>query len=122
VRGGAGGSAYVAAKHGIEGMVKSVAAEGRPHRITANSVGPGCALTPTGATREQVRSDDHAAGGGGLTDAELARLFPMGTAERKRWTDPAMLAPAFAWLGTRPTSGPQVLSGAHTSRAHQPAS
>eukprot|EP01047_Picozoa_sp_COSAG01_P105946 COSAG01_NODE_35107_length_536_cov_439.736842_1_plen_119_part_10 len=93
VRGGAGGSAYVAAKHGIEGMVKSVAAEGRPHRITANSVGPGCALAPTGATRDQVRSDDHGAGGGGLTDAELARLFPMGTAERKRWTDPAMLAP-----------------------------
>ena len=44
VRGGAGNGVYVAAKHGIEGLVKSIAAEGRTAGISVNSIGPGCTL------------------------------------------------------------------------------
>lgn len=105
VRGGVGGGAYVAAKHALEGLVKSAAAEGLPHCITVNSIGPGCALAPTGATRAQLR------GPGGLTSAELASQFPMGSSDKGKWVDPVTLAPAFAWLGSRPTSGADVLTG-----------
>jgi NAD(P)-dependent dehydrogenase (short-subunit alcohol dehydrogenase family) len=44
VRGGAGNGVYVAAKHAIEGLVQSIAAEGREVGISVNSIGPGCPL------------------------------------------------------------------------------
>lgn len=39
-------TAYVAAKHGIAGLTKTVALEGAEHGITANAVCPGYVLTP----------------------------------------------------------------------------
>jgi 3-hydroxybutyrate dehydrogenase len=39
-------SAYVAAKHGIAGLTKTVALEGAEHGVTANAVCPGYVLTP----------------------------------------------------------------------------
>ena len=39
-------SAYVAAKHGIAGLTKTVALEGAEHGITANAICPGYVLTP----------------------------------------------------------------------------
>jgi 3-hydroxybutyrate dehydrogenase len=39
-------SAYVAAKHGILGLTKTVALELAEHGITANAICPGCVMTP----------------------------------------------------------------------------
>ena len=39
-------SAYVAAKHGIAGLTKTVALEAAEHGVTANAVCQGCVLTP----------------------------------------------------------------------------
>ena len=39
-------SAYVAAKHGLVGLTKTLALEGAPHGITANAVCPGYVHTP----------------------------------------------------------------------------
>ena len=39
-------SAYVAAKHGVAGLTKTVALEGAEHGITANAICPGYVLTP----------------------------------------------------------------------------
>jgi len=62
-------SAYVAAKHGIDGLTKTVALEVATHGITANSISPGYVWTPLvekqipdtmaarGLTREQVIND-----------------------------------------------------------------
>jgi 3-hydroxybutyrate dehydrogenase len=62
-------SAYVAAKHGILGLTKSVALETAEHGITANAICPGYVLTPLvqkqipetakarGITEEQVIKD-----------------------------------------------------------------
>lgn len=62
-------SAYVAAKHGIAGLVKTVALETATHGITANAISPGYVWTPLvenqipdtmkarGLTREQVIND-----------------------------------------------------------------
>src|SRR5687767_13168107 len=49
-----GSSAYDAAKHGLGGLIKTVAIELAPHGITANSVAPGEIATPmTGQTDEE---------------------------------------------------------------------
>jgi 3-hydroxybutyrate dehydrogenase len=62
-------SAYVAAKHGIAGLTKSVALEVAQHGITVNCISPGYVWTPLvenqipdtmkarGLTREQVMND-----------------------------------------------------------------
>ena len=62
-------SAYVAAKHGLLGLTKSVALEVAAHGITANCISPGYVWTPLvenqipdtmkarGLTREQVIND-----------------------------------------------------------------
>ncbi len=62
-------SAYVTAKHGIDGLTKTVALELAMHGITANSISPGYVWTPLvekqipgtmaarGLTREQVIND-----------------------------------------------------------------
>ncbi len=62
-------SAYVAAKHGVDGLTKTVALELAPHGVTANCISPGYVWTPLvegqipetmasrGLTREQVIND-----------------------------------------------------------------
>lgn len=39
-------SAYVAAKHGVAGLTKTVALEAAEHRVTVNAICPGYVLTP----------------------------------------------------------------------------
>jgi 3-hydroxybutyrate dehydrogenase len=62
-------SAYVAAKHGLAGLTKTVALEAATHGVTANCISPGYVWTPLvenqipdtmktrGMTREQVMND-----------------------------------------------------------------
>ena len=62
-------SAYVAAKHGVTGLIKTVALEVAEHGITANAIAPGYVWTPLvekqipdtmkarGLTEEQVKHD-----------------------------------------------------------------
>ena len=62
-------SAYVAAKHGIAGLTKTVALEVAEHGITVNAIGPGYVFTPLveaqitdtakarGITEEEVKRD-----------------------------------------------------------------
>jgi NAD(P)-dependent dehydrogenase (short-subunit alcohol dehydrogenase family) len=54
-----GSSAYDAAKHGLGGLIKTVALELGQHEITANSVAPGEIATPmTGQTDQDPRSEE----------------------------------------------------------------
>ncbi|MGX6647867.1 3-hydroxybutyrate dehydrogenase [Maricaulaceae bacterium MS644] len=62
-------AAYVAAKHGVLGLTKTIAIEGAAHGVTANAICPGYVLTPLvekqipdtakarGLTEEQVKHD-----------------------------------------------------------------
>ena len=84
VRGFVDEVAYCAAKHGIEGFTKALALEAAAYNIAVNTMGPGKLIKPTSITR-----------------ADEARLSD---ADRARWTDPLLLAPAFAWLAAQPPS------------------
>ena len=65
-----GKSAYVAAKHGLIGLTKSVALETATTGITCNAICPGWVLTPL----VQKQIDDRAAAAGGLEQARLNLL------------------------------------------------
>lgn len=81
----AGLSAYAASKHGVVGLVRSLAAELAPHGVTANVVSPG-------STRTAIL--DASAAVYGLDDAEaFADQQPLG-----RLIEPAEVASAIAYL------------------------
>lgn len=86
-------SAYVAAKHALEGLSKVAAVEGAAHGVTSNCVNPGYVRTPL--VEDQIR-DQAAAHGIGeddvLTDVLLARS-PV-----KRLLEAEEVAAAVLWL------------------------
>ena len=61
-------SAYVAAKHGILGLTKTVALETAEHGITANAICPGYVLTPL--VEKQIPETAKARG---LTEEQVVR-------------------------------------------------
>ncbi len=67
-------SAYCAAKHALEGLCKSLALEGAPFGITANTITPGMYMRTPMSARNYP--------------AEL----------KQKWVDPALLTPAFVLL------------------------
>lgn len=56
-------SAYVASKHGMNGLTKTVALEGAPYNITCNSVCPGYVRTPIveGQIADQMKANNMSA-------------------------------------------------------------
>ena len=73
--------AYNPGKHGIEGLMKCLALEGAEHNIAVNAATPGAPInTP-------------------MSDSNYTE------AQKKRWVDPAMLAPAFVMLAEQDGSG-----------------
>lgn len=78
IEGFADETAYCAAKHALEGFSKCVALEGAAHGILSVTITPGMYMrTPMSET---------------TYPPEL----------REKWVDPILLAPAFAYLATRP--------------------
>jgi len=76
--------AYCAIKHGIEGLVKALSLEARPHNIALNTIGPGIHIKPTRITWAEYDQ----------TPAEL----------RAGWADPVELGKAWVWLAAQPPS------------------
>ncbi|WP_367130458.1 3-hydroxybutyrate dehydrogenase [Saccharothrix sp. HUAS TT1] len=86
-------SAYVAAKHGLEGLSKVIALEGAPHGVTSNCVSPGYVRTPL--VENQVADQARAHGIGPeqvLTDVMLTRHAI------KQLIEPAEVASVVLWL------------------------
>lgn len=73
-------SAYVAAKHGLEGLSKTAALEGAPHGVTSNCVNPGYVRTPlvekqlADQARAHSVSEDHVLSEVLLRDSAVKRL------------------------------------------------
>ncbi|MFF2503427.1 3-hydroxybutyrate dehydrogenase [Streptomyces sp. NPDC058067] len=86
-------SAYVAAKHGLEGLSKTAALEGAPHGVTSNCVNPGYVRTPL--VERQIA--DQAAAHGIPEERVLAEVMLQDSA-LKRLIEPDEVAEAVAYL------------------------
>lgn len=86
-------SAYVAAKHGLEGLSKTAALEGAPHGVTSNCVNPAYVRTPL--VEKQLA--DQAAAHGIPQERVLGEIMLQDSAV-KRLIEPDEVAEAVAYL------------------------
>ncbi|MFD4623934.1 3-hydroxybutyrate dehydrogenase [Streptomyces sp. NPDC058475] len=100
-------SAYVAAKHGLEGLSKTAALEGAPHGVTSNCVNPAYVRTPL----VEKQLDDQAETHGIPRERVLAEVLLQDSAI-KRLIEPEEVAEAVAYL-----CGPQAAFITGTSLA-----
>jgi len=88
-------SAYVAAKHGLEGLSKVAALEGAAHGVTSNCVSPGYVRTPL--VERQIA--DQAAAHGIPAERVVTEIL-LADSALKRLVEPAEVAEAVAYLCT----------------------
>jgi 3-hydroxybutyrate dehydrogenase len=93
VRASAYKAAYVAAKHGLEGLSKVAALEGAPHGVTSNCVNPGYVRTPL--VEKQIA--DQAAAHGIPPERVVGEVLLADSAV-KRLVEPEEVAEAVAYL------------------------
>ncbi|MFD5542743.1 3-hydroxybutyrate dehydrogenase [Streptomyces sp. NPDC127079] len=88
-------SAYVTAKHALEGLSKVVALEGAAHGVTSNCINPGYVRTPL--VEEQIA---HQALAHGIPAVEVMDQVFLERTAIKRLIEPAEVAEAALWLCT----------------------
>jgi 3-hydroxybutyrate dehydrogenase len=93
VRASAFKSAYVAAKHGLEGLSKVIALEGAEHGVTSNCVSPAYVRTPLVERQIAAQAAAH-----GLPEAEVVERVMLTPTAIKRLIEPAEVAEAVAYL------------------------
>jgi 3-hydroxybutyrate dehydrogenase len=93
IRASAFKSAYVSAKHGLEGLSKVVALEGAPHGVTSNCINPAYVRTPLveGQIADQARAH-------GLSEDQVVEQVMLAPAAVKRLIEPEEVAEAVAYL------------------------
>ncbi|OZM70230.1 3-hydroxybutyrate dehydrogenase [Amycolatopsis antarctica] len=86
-------AAYVAAKHGLEGLSKVAALEGAPRGVTSNCVDPGYVRTALLESQIEAQARTHGIG----EDAVVEEVFLRRTAI-KRLVEPDEVAALVTWL------------------------
>ena len=86
-------SAYVSAKHGLEGLSKVIALEGAPHGVTSNCVNP--AYVRTALVEQQIAAQAQVHG---LPAEDVVRDIMLAPAAIKRLIEPAEVAELVAYL------------------------
>ncbi len=86
-------SAYVAAKHGLEGLSKVAALEGAPHGVTSNCVNPGYVRTPL--VEGQIAGQPAAHG---IPPEEVVTGILLDRPAIKRLIEPEEVAAVCRWL------------------------
>jgi 3-hydroxybutyrate dehydrogenase len=86
-------SAYVAAKHGLEGLSKVTATEGGPHGVTSNCINPGYVRTALveGQIADQARIH-------GISEQEVVEKVMLSHSSIKKLIDPADVGALALWL------------------------
>jgi 3-hydroxybutyrate dehydrogenase len=86
-------SAYVSAKHGLEGLSKTIALEGAEHGVTSNCVNPAYVRTPLveGQIADQARTH-------GISEEEVVEQVMLAPAAVRRLIEPEEVAEAVAYL------------------------
>lgn len=86
-------SAYVTAKHALEGLSKVTAVEGAPHGVTSNCVSPGFVRTPLVQSQVDAQSREH-----GVDADEVVERVLLDRAAIKRLIEPEDVADLVLWL------------------------
>ena len=86
-------SAYVSAKHGLEGLSKTIALEGAPHGVTSNCVNP--AYVRTALVEQQITAQAQVHR---LSEEDVVRDVMLAPAAIKRLIEPAEVAELVAYL------------------------
>ncbi|MGW3492951.1 3-hydroxybutyrate dehydrogenase [Streptomyces sp. NPDC001020] len=92
-------SAYVAAKHGLEGLSKTTALEGAPHGVTSNCVNPGYVRTPLVEKQLADQARAH-----GISEERVLSEVLLQDSAVKRLIEPEEVAEAVAYLCSPATS------------------
>jgi 3-hydroxybutyrate dehydrogenase len=92
-------SAYVAAKHGLEGLSKVTALEGAPHGVTSNCICP--AFVRTALVDKQIADQAEI---NGIPQHEVIEKIMLDRAAIKRLIEPEEVAELMAYLCTPPAS------------------
>ncbi|MAZ89647.1 MAG: 3-hydroxybutyrate dehydrogenase [Cellvibrionaceae bacterium] len=107
-------SAYVAAKHGVVGLTKTVALETARQGVTCNAICPGYVLTPL--VENQISDTARARG---LSEQEVMSEVLLGSQPSGRFTDVKDIAAMATFLcggaGNNITGSVQVLDGGYTA-------
>ncbi|TDD82232.1 3-hydroxybutyrate dehydrogenase [Saccharopolyspora karakumensis] len=86
-------SAYVTAKHALEGLSKTIALEGAPHGVTSNCLCPGFVRTPLVERQVAEQARLHRVPEAQVTEDVLLARTPV-----KRLVEPEEVAELAAWL------------------------
>ncbi|MEV0988535.1 3-hydroxybutyrate dehydrogenase [Streptomyces sp. NPDC049949] len=86
-------SAYVAAKHGLEGLNKVTAVESAPYGVTSNCISPGYVRTPLVEAQIEQQAAAHGIGPGDVLSEVLLTRSAI-----KRLIEPEEVAAAAVWL------------------------
>lgn len=86
-------SAYVAAKHALEGLSKVAALEGAPHGVTSNCVSPGYVRTPLVANQIAAQAALH-----GIGEDEVVERVLLDRSAIKKLIEPEQVAALVLWL------------------------
>lgn len=88
-------SAYVAAKHGLEGLSKVTALEGGPKGVTSNCINPGYVRTPLVEKQIADQAKVH-----GIAESEVVEKIMLTESVIKRMVEPAEVASLAGWLAS----------------------
>ncbi|MFE7589046.1 3-hydroxybutyrate dehydrogenase [Kitasatospora sp. NPDC057512] len=86
-------SAYVTAKHALEGLSKTVALEGAPYGVTSNCVNPGYVRTPLVEKQIAAQALAH-----GIPEDEVVERIMLDRTAVKRLIEPDEVAQLALWL------------------------
>ncbi|WP_442544039.1 3-hydroxybutyrate dehydrogenase [Arthrobacter sp. KN11-1C] len=88
-------SAYVSAKHGLEGLSKVTALEGGQHGVTSNCINPGYVRTPLVEKQIADQALLH-----GIPESEVLAKVMLTESAVKRLVEPAEVASLAAWIAS----------------------
>ncbi|MBN9150056.1 MAG: 3-hydroxybutyrate dehydrogenase [Cryobacterium sp.] len=86
-------SAYVAAKHGLEGLSKVTALEGGPHGVTSNCINPSYVRTPLVEKQIADQARTH-----GIPESDVVEKVMLAEIAIKRLVEPEEVADLALWL------------------------
>ncbi len=96
IRASAYKSAYVTAKHGLEGLSKTTALEGGAHGVTSVCIDPGYVRSPLVEKQLADQARAH-----GIPESEVLETVLLKDAAIKRLVEPAEVASLALWLAAR---------------------